>query len=79
MSDNPTTTTVFVEGDTYSYLSTSSLTVVTWTRDGQGVWRCDDGREMTGNDEEMAQQMAQEPVEVWIAEPHDYGDSEGRS
>lgn len=47
----------FTEGDTYSYLSSSSLTIVTWTRDKDGVWRCDDGRDYTVNDYEVRAAM----------------------
>lgn len=43
----------FAAGDTYSYRSTSTLEVVTWTRDDQGVWTCDDGREATVTDADI--------------------------
>lgn len=48
----------FVQGDTYSYFSTVHLRDVTWTRDDQGVWTCDDGRPMAADDEYVARQMA---------------------
>jgi len=54
----------FVEGATYSYLSTSSMRTVTWTRDAQGVWTCDDGRPMTADDEYVAEQMALDEADL---------------
>ena len=50
----------YEQGSTFSYLSTSSMTVVTWTRDDKGVWTCDDGREFVASDADVAVARAKE-------------------
>lgn len=48
----------YVEGDTYTYRSVTTLEMVTWTRDAVGNWTASDGRDAVATDADVAVQRA---------------------